>query len=148
MSHGHPFEEVTSTSHPISAMMHIRGGHTDPLVSREARPRASSPQDSFKAPQVPSSEGGVPSSPPQRRYMRWRPLTSPPPKPSVHHIPPKRAKTLGPRETSRHAQLKPQDPTDSQRPSSIASEAIIKRPMVTAPPLEGNLDCRVRSFYS
>ncbi|RVW67940.1 Retrovirus-related Pol polyprotein from transposon opus [Vitis vinifera] len=108
-------------------------------VSREARPRASSPQDSFKAPQVtpivPSSEGGVPSSPPQRRYTRWRPLTSPPPKPSVHHIPPKRAKTSGPGETSRHAQLEPQDPTDSQRPSSIASEAIIKRPMVTARPL-------------
>ena len=50
---GHPFEEVTSTSQPISAMMRIRGGHTDPSVSREARPRASSPQDSSKAPQVP-----------------------------------------------------------------------------------------------
>ena len=40
--HGHPFEEVTFASHSISAMERVRAGHTDPLVSREARPRASS----------------------------------------------------------------------------------------------------------
>ncbi|RVW58358.1 Pro-Pol polyprotein [Vitis vinifera] len=114
-----------------------RPGQEPPLLRIHLRPLRS-------ALIVPSSEGGVPSSPPQRRYTRWRPLTSPPPEPSVHHIPPKRAKTSSPGETSRDAQLEPQDPTDSQRPSSIASEAIIKRPMVTAPPLEGNLDCRVR----
>ena len=59
----HQFEEVTSTSHPILAMARIRGGHTDPSASREAKPRASSPWDSFQAPQaltVPSSEGGCP----------------------------------------------------------------------------------------
>ena len=38
----------------------------------------------------------MPSSPPQYRYSTWRPPTSPPPKPSVHRIPPKRAKTSGP----------------------------------------------------
>ena len=32
---GHPFEEMTFTSRPISAMECIRGGHTDPSVSRE-----------------------------------------------------------------------------------------------------------------
>ncbi|KAL6334697.1 hypothetical protein AAG906_021254 [Vitis piasezkii] len=56
-------------------MARIRGGHTNPSVSREARPRASSPQDSSQAPQaptVPSSKGGVPSSPPQRRYSTRR----------------------------------------------------------------------------
>ena len=37
---------------------------------------------------------------------------------------------------------------DSQHPSGIAPEAIIKRPMVTAPPIEGNSDCRARSFHS
>ena len=37
---------------------------------------------------------------------------------------------------------------DSQHPSGIAPEAIIKRPMVTAPPIEGNLDCRARPFHS
>ncbi|RVW70088.1 Retrovirus-related Pol polyprotein from transposon 17.6 [Vitis vinifera] len=51
---GHEFEEVTSTStstsHPISAMARIRGGHTNPSVSCEAKPRASFPQDSSQAP--------------------------------------------------------------------------------------------------
>nr|CAN70625.1 hypothetical protein VITISV_032427 [Vitis vinifera] len=111
-------------------MAHIKGVHTYPLVSREARPRASSPQDSSEAPQaltVLSSEGGVPSSPPQRRYATWRPSTSPPPDPSVHRIPPKRVEISGPRETFRHAQPDPYALADSQRPSDIATEAIIKR---------------------
>nr|CAN82977.1 hypothetical protein VITISV_026122 [Vitis vinifera] len=76
-------------------MTRIRGGHTDPSVSREARLRASAPQDSFQAPQaptVPSFEGVVLSSPPQHRYSTRRPPTSPPPEPSIHCIPPKRAR--------------------------------------------------------
>ncbi|KAL6342239.1 hypothetical protein AAG906_006858 [Vitis piasezkii] len=64
-------------------MVRTRGGHTDPSASREARP--------------------MPSSPPQRRYSTWRPLTSPPPKPSVRRIPPKRARTSSPGETSSYA---------------------------------------------
>ncbi|RVW18560.1 hypothetical protein CK203_101326 [Vitis vinifera] len=82
-------------------MEHIRGGHTDPSISREARLRASSPQDSSQvphAPTAPSFEGEAPA--------------------------------------------------DSQRPSYIAPEAIIKRPMVTAPPIEGNSNCRARPFHS
>ena len=101
-----PCEEATYTSHSILTMAHIRGGHTGPSVYREARPRASSPQDSSQVPQAPtvlSSECGVPSSPPQRRYSTRRPPTSPPPEPSVHRIPPKRVRTSGLGETSRHA---------------------------------------------
>ena len=48
-----------------------------PLVSREAKPRTSAPQDSSQAlqsPTGPSSEGKVPSSPPQHRYVTQRPL--------------------------------------------------------------------------
>ena len=66
MSHGQPFEEATYISHPISDMARIRGAHTDPSLSREPRPRASSPQDSSQAPEaltVPSFEDGVPSNP-------------------------------------------------------------------------------------
>ncbi|KAL6321923.1 hypothetical protein AAG906_035824 [Vitis piasezkii] len=100
------------------------------------------------APTVPSSKGGVPSSPPQRRYLTRRPPTSPPPEPLVHRIPPKRARTSGPGETSRHAQPNSQGPADSQHPSGIAPEAIIKRPMVTSPPIEGNSYCRARPFHS
>ncbi|RVW57929.1 hypothetical protein CK203_112443 [Vitis vinifera] len=105
--YGHQEEEETSASRPISAMAPIRGGHTDSPASREARPSAFAPQDSSQAPQaptVPSSEGGVPSNPPQCRYLTRRPPTSPSPEPSIHRIPLKRARTSGPKETSRHAQ--------------------------------------------
>ena len=145
---GQPFEKTTSTSHPISNMARIRGGHTDPSVSREAKLRASSPQDSSQATTVSSFEGGVPSNPPQRWYATRRPPTSPPPEPSVCRIPPKRTKTSGPGETSRHAQPDHQALTDSQHPSNIAPEAIFKRPMVTASPIEGNSDCRAKPFHS
>ena len=37
---------------------------------------------------------------------------------------------------------------DSQHLSGIAPEAIIKGPMVTAPSIEGNSDCRARPFHS
>ncbi|RVX11547.1 hypothetical protein CK203_015785 [Vitis vinifera] len=63
-----------------------------------------------QAPTVPSSEGEVPSNPPQCRYATRRPSTSPPLEPSVL--------------------------ADSQRPSDISPEVIIKRPMVTAPSIE------------
>ena len=119
---GHQFEEATSASRPISAIARIRGGHTDPLVSREARPSSSAPRDSsqaFQAPTVPSSEGDMPSSPPQRWYLTRRPPTSPPPESSVCRIPPKRAKTSSPGETSRHAHPDSQALTDSQRPSGL-----------------------------
>ena len=112
----------------------IRGGYTNLSVSREQRPRASPPQDLSQAPEaptIPSSKGGVPSSPPWRKYATRRSPTSPPPEPSVRCIPPKKARTSGPGESSKHAQPDPQAPVDSQRPSGIAPEAIIKRPMVT-----------------
>ncbi|RVX04723.1 hypothetical protein CK203_025025 [Vitis vinifera] len=111
----------------------IRGGHTNPSASREARPRAPSPQDSSQAPQVPiipSSEGGVPSSPPQRRYLTRRPPTSPPPKPSVHPIPPKRAKTSGPGETyiakALHIPFQPEDPAHFTQWSPISQRDMVR----------------------
>ena len=57
----------TWASHSISDMARIGGGHTDSSLSRNLRPRASSPQDSTsQAPEaltIPSSEGGVSSNP-------------------------------------------------------------------------------------
>ncbi|RVW63846.1 hypothetical protein CK203_055620 [Vitis vinifera] len=120
MSHGQPFEEATYSSRSISAMARIRGGHTDPSVSREQRSRAFPLQDStHQASTVPSFEGAVPSSPPQR-----------------------------PGESSRHSLPDPQAPTNSQRPFGISPEAIIKRPMVTALPIEGNSNCKAKPFHS
>ncbi|RVW21466.1 hypothetical protein CK203_115002 [Vitis vinifera] len=76
-------------------MKHIRGGHTNPSISRETRLRASSPQDSSQVPHAPTA----PSS-------------------------------------------------EGERPSYIAPEAIIKRPMVITPPIEGNSYCRAKPFHS
>ncbi|RVW94413.1 Retrovirus-related Pol polyprotein from transposon opus [Vitis vinifera] len=111
-------------------------------VKHKARLRASSPQDSHQVETIPSFEGGVPSNPPQHRYATRRPPTSPPLEPSVRCIPPKRVRTSGLGETSRHSQPEPQALADSQHPSGIASKAIIKRPMVTVPPIDGNSDYR------
>ncbi|KAL6321946.1 hypothetical protein AAG906_035854 [Vitis piasezkii] len=80
----------------------------------------------MEAPQIPPSEGGTPTSPsspaPQRRYETRRPpttleATTLRPESSVRHPPAKRARTLGPSES-------------------------FERPMLTAPPIEGNLDCK------
>ncbi|XP_034684097.1 vegetative cell wall protein gp1-like [Vitis riparia] len=38
-------------------------------------------------------------------------------------------------------------PSEPQIPSRTALEAIIRRPMLTQPPIEGNLDCRARPFH-
>ncbi|KAL6322872.1 hypothetical protein AAG906_020907 [Vitis piasezkii] len=110
-------------------MVRTRGGPTNPSASREARLSASAPQDPSQASQtltMPSFEGRVPFSPPQHRYLTRRPPTSPPPEPSVRCVPPKRARTSGPGETS----------------------IIIKRPMVTTSPISGNSDCRAKPFHS
>ncbi|RVW32079.1 hypothetical protein CK203_102388 [Vitis vinifera] len=37
---------------------------------------------------------------------------------------------------------------EPQIPAEIAPEEIIRRPMLTQPPIEGNLDCRARPFHS
>ena len=101
---------------------------------------------------MPSSEGGVPSNPPQHRYEMRRPPTTPGTtssrlESSVRHTPTKRARTLGLGESSRPSQPDPRAPANSQRPFGMSLEAIIKRPMVTAPPIEGNSNCRARPFH-
>ncbi|RVW66388.1 Retrovirus-related Pol polyprotein from transposon 17.6 [Vitis vinifera] len=106
--------------------------------------------EKFQAPEVPtipSSDGRVPSNPPQRQYKTWRPPTSPLPESSVHRTPTKRVRTSGPRESSRHSQPDPRAPFNSQRSSGMSPEAIIKRPMVIAPPIQGNSYCRARPFH-
>ena len=100
-----------------------------------------------KISQTPNSPCKISQTPNSPCKLR-EPPTSPPPEPLVLHIPPKRAKTSGLGESFRHAQPDPQAPTDSQCPSVIAPEAIIKRPMVTMPPIEGNSNCRARSYHS
>ncbi|RVW13524.1 hypothetical protein CK203_101452 [Vitis vinifera] len=57
-----------------------------------------------------------------------------------------RAKFSAPEEPSQPPQAEP--PTeDSHIPVGIPLETIIRRPMIARPPIEGNLDCRDRSFH-
>ena len=48
------------------------------------------------------------------------------------------------------AEPQPSQPplVESQIPSGIAPEVLIRRPMVPQPPIEGNLDCQARPFHS
>ncbi|XP_034686620.1 uncharacterized protein LOC117915153 [Vitis riparia] len=118
-----------------------------PQPAQSAEGGATSPpaQDSTVSP----SEGGTPS---QRRYPTRRPPTDlvPPTtkaKRPASRSPAKRAKFSGPGEPSQTPQAEP--PTeDSQIPVGISLETVIRRPMIVGPPIEGNLDCRDRSFHS
>ena len=74
--------------------------------------------------------------------------TSSHPESSIRRTLAKRVRTSGPEESFRPSQPDPRAPTDSQRPSRMLPKAIIKWPMVTAPPIEGNSYCRARSFHS
>ncbi|RVW68151.1 hypothetical protein CK203_064056 [Vitis vinifera] len=65
----------------------------------------------------------------------------------VSRPPAKRTKFSGPGEPSHAPQ--PDPPTeDSRIPADIPLETVIRRPMIAGPPIEGNLDCRDRSFHS
>eukprot|EP00261_Vitis_vinifera_P032286 XP_019073529.1 PREDICTED: uncharacterized protein LOC109121999 [Vitis vinifera] len=138
-----PCPATTKEKQSNPPLVHIsyggtRGGHTDPSASREAQPSTSTPQGPSQASRaltMPSLESRMPSSPLQHRYSTRRPPISPPPEPSVRRVPPKRARTSGPGETSSQALANSQTREDIQRPSDIALEVIIKRPMVTAPPI-------------
>nr|CAN78531.1 hypothetical protein VITISV_043800 [Vitis vinifera] len=118
-----------------------------PRLAQSAIGGATSPpaQDST----VPPSEGGMPS---QRRYPTRRPPTDPVPpvakaKRPASWPPTKRAKFSGLGEPSQTPQAEP--PTeDSQIPVGVPLETIIRWPMITGPPIEGNLDCKDRSFHS
>nr|CAN70032.1 hypothetical protein VITISV_029981 [Vitis vinifera] len=61
-------------------------------------------------------------------------------------LPGKRARTSGPGESSRASQ--PKLPADYEFPSDMSPESIIRHPMLIAPPIEGNSDCRARPFHS
>ncbi|RVW63261.1 Pol polyprotein [Vitis vinifera] len=103
--------------------------------ARMKRPRASPARDlTSEAPQastIPSSEGGVPSSPPRCKYEMRRPPTTPGastsrPKKSIRRPPMKKAKVSGLGESSTAPQ--PQSPTiECQIPSRLAPEVIIRQ---------------------
>ena len=99
------------------------------------------------------------SSAPQCKYETRRPATTQGatasrPQSSVRNPHAKRARTSGPSESSRASQPEPlivthaRAPVDSELPFNMSSGSIIRRPMLTALPIEGNSDCRSRLFHS
>ena len=147
-----------------------RGTLLIPSLSRTSRQRASSarvprdfPFQATEAPQIPPSKGGAPTSPSspalQRRYETRRLPTTPGvttsrPESSMRRPPAKRAGTSSPGESSRALQPKSpvathaRAPADFELPFNMSLESIIRRPMLTASPIEGNSDCRARPFHS
>ncbi|RVW11948.1 hypothetical protein CK203_116076 [Vitis vinifera] len=119
-------------------MVRSRGAPPTPSPRCTTRQRASLaqvPSDSssqaIEASRIPPSEGGKairPSSPASQRSKA---------------PPAKKAKTSGPGESYRASE----PPKDSELPSTLSSESIIRRPIVTTPPIEDNLDCRARLFH-
>ena len=112
-----------------------------------------SPSQAVEAPRIPHSKGGEatrPSSPAsQCRYETRRPpttsrVTTLRPESLVRRPPAKRAKTSSPGDSSRASEA----PKDSELPTDLSPESIIKRSMVTTPPIEGNSNCRARPFHS
>ncbi|RVW19074.1 hypothetical protein CK203_087648 [Vitis vinifera] len=105
----------------------------------------------------------APQNPPARRYLTrsgGRPLQkrarvqssepidlteqSPVPSPEPSPAPSSAPSSEPPTEPQEH-----QPPlSESQIPSGIAPEVLIRRPMMTQPPIEGNLDYRARPFHS
>ncbi|RVW73096.1 Retrovirus-related Pol polyprotein from transposon opus [Vitis vinifera] len=112
--------------------------------TRQRASLAQVPSDSssqaIEASRIPPSEGGKairPSSPAsQRMYEMRRPPTTlgettSRPESSVRRPPAKKAKTSGPGESSRAFE----PPKVTELPSTLSSESIIRRPIVTTPPL-------------
>ena len=147
-----------TSDHPLSnlfesTMAKTRGAKTPSPSGRHRAPRVAPMQDSMIEPSqplvVPPSVEGAPQSPSLRRYETRRPPTTPEasssrPKKLASHSPKKKAKVSAPVQPS-----EPQSPTtESQIPSGMTPEVIIRRPMVTQPPIEGNLDCQARPFHS
>ncbi|XP_034690456.1 apidaecins type 73-like [Vitis riparia] len=64
------------------------------------------------------------------------PVPSPEPSPVPSPAPPTKPQASQP------------PPSEPQILSEIAPKAILRRPMLTQPPIEGNLDCRARPFHS
>ena len=157
---------------PSPPVSHGKNPRSSVLLSvkpQESCAKAPCPRLHFeppRPPRVPPPVEGAPMSPPVRRYQTR--ASSQPPKKKTKVSKPALIDLSEPEEPSSEPQpsqppptdsqipsgmsSEPQPsqppPTDSQIPSGMAPEVLIRRPMLTQPPIEGNLDCRARSFHS
>ncbi|RVW44222.1 hypothetical protein CK203_089460 [Vitis vinifera] len=122
------------SSSPSSRKRVPREASVQGPTSEPPRPEAASPQ-AKPARRKPQAKP-APQNPLARRYLT-RALSAPSSAPSSE--PPMEP----PMEPQEH-----QPPlSESQIPSGIAPEVLIRRPMLTQPLIEGNLDCRARPFH-
>ena len=142
-------------------MARTREAKSSSPLGRMRAPKETPVQGSMSEPPrprvVPPSIEDAPLSPPTRRYQTRS--SSRPPK--------KKAKVSEPElidlsEPSSEPPQEPQPPSEpstepqpsqppaikSQIPLGMTPEVLIRCPMVTQPPIEGNLDCRARPFHS
>ncbi|XP_059593057.1 extensin-like [Vitis vinifera] len=125
-------------------MAKTRGGLSASPSSPTPRPQraamGAAPSPPVQAPAIPPSEGEAPS---QRRYPTRRPPADPVPPVEqatspISRPPAKRSRFSGPGEPSHVPQ--PQPATEEPRiPVDMPPEAIIRRPMIAGPPIEGGL---------
>ncbi|WKA03527.1 hypothetical protein VitviT2T_021630 [Vitis vinifera] len=107
-------------------------------------------QDQEYKPSPPSrpASGSRPSRPSRPSQPSQPALESPPSRPASGSRPSRPSRPSQPSQPASEPQSSQPLPSDSQIPSGMTPEMIIKRPMLTQPPIEGNLDCRARPFHS
>nr|CAN60512.1 hypothetical protein VITISV_042502 [Vitis vinifera] len=131
-------------------MARTRGAQSSSPSSRKrAAPKTpvqGSTSEPSRPPRIPSPVEDAPMSPPVRRYQTR--ASSQPPKKKAKVSEPALIDLSEPEEPSSEPQPSQPPPTDSQIPSGMAPKVLIRRPMLTQPPIEGNLDYRARPFHS
>ncbi|XP_034694074.1 proteoglycan 4-like [Vitis riparia] len=149
----HPSELRAKTSSPSSRKPAPREAPVQASPSEPPRPEVVSPP--VKA--TPKKRQAKPTlqTPSARRYLTrsgGRPLQKRARVESLEPIDLTGQSPVPSPEPSPTPQAKPQasqpPPSEPQIQSETAPEVILRRPMLTQPPIEGNLDCRARPFHS
>ncbi|XP_034681030.1 predicted GPI-anchored protein 58 [Vitis riparia] len=123
-------------------MARTRGAKSSSPSTRKRAPREVPVQASTSEPSRPEAASPPAKAAPQKRPAKPaiqqppRDVISPEPSPVPSPAPPAKPQASQP------------PLSEPQIPSRTAPEAIIRRPMLTQPPIEGNLDCRARPFHS
>ncbi|KAL6326248.1 hypothetical protein AAG906_004745 [Vitis piasezkii] len=124
----------SSVSHAVQASGHL-------LRSATSSSSPSNRKKSLRKEPVPdSAPEPSPPKPPARRYLTRSGVSSPVSSPVQSPVP-----SPAPQEKSQEPQAPLPEP---QIAAEVAPEEVIRRPMLTQPPIEGNLDCRARPFHS
>ena len=150
---------ITSGHFLQSAMVRTKGAKSSfssgcKRVAREA-PVQGSTSEPLRQVATPPPAEPAPLSPPVRRYQTRSGGRPPQKKARVVDSEPidltEQSPDPSPEPSSEpSAEPQPSQPplAESQIPSGIALEVLIRHPMVAQSPIEGNLDCRARPFHS